>query len=96
MACGSVVYVVLCKIAYNQLLASEEEQFSDALIAKTLVLALVSALLAHYVFQYYKRVRIPGQSAPPPIAPAAAPVAAPLFTSSRRISSLVPGQSAAF
>lgn len=97
LVCGAVVYIGLCKVVYNGLLATEEELFSDSVIAKTLVLALVSVCVAYYVLNYYKKIKIPGYGAPvqpPPSITPNAPVVT--TTSSRRISSLVPAQSSAF
>ena len=97
LVCGAVVYVGLCKVVYNGLLATEEEQFSDLMISKTLLLALVASFLSFYVFKYYKRIKIPGQGAPTLQTPTHARTDAPLLsTSSRRISSLVPAQDSAF
>ena len=74
---------------YNSLLASAEEQFSDSIIAKTLVLSLTACFGSYYIFEHYKRIRVPWHgtpSPPPPLVPQAAVVPPP----SRRISSLVP------
>ena len=99
LVCGAIVFVGLCKVVYNGLLAAEDEQFSDSVIAKTLVLCLLSAVLSYYVFKYYKKVNIPGQSKPafqPPSSPSTLVSSPILNTTSRRISSLVPTQSSAF
>lgn len=95
LVCGAIVYVGLCKVVYNGLLAAEDEQFSDSMIAKTLVLCLLSTVLSYYVFKYYKKVHVPGQGKPAfqPSSPVSSPI---LNTTSRRISSLVPPQSSAF
>lgn len=98
LVCGVIVYVGLCKFVYNGLLAAEDEEFSDSMIAKTLVLCLLSAFLSYYVFKYYKKVKVPGQGKPVFQPPSSSTlVSSPILnTTSRRISSLVPTQSSAF
>lgn len=75
---GSIIYVILCKVLYNTLVAGEDERMSDVIIAKTLVIAVLAALAATYLFVYYQRTPVhPQVLGQPPVV-------------SRRISSLVP------
>lgn len=49
---SGIAYVILCKV-YNYMIASDDEQIPDLLIVKTLVLAIASLCLGHYVMKHF-------------------------------------------
>ena len=49
--CG-VIYVIACKI-YNTILAGENDMISDIIIAKTIIIALISISVGSYVYNMY-------------------------------------------
>ena len=85
-----VAYVALCKLVYNVMLASPDEQLSDLIVAKTAVLALVAFVGARYAVDVYQSKKLPFEqiaATPTTPVPLAAPTRGPI---GRELTSLVP------
>ena len=83
---AAVIYLFLCKVVYNGVLADPKEQFSDLAILKTCVIAVGAAGLAKYAMDKYAAVNVPWQGAVPlpPLSAGVAPLSQP------RLATLVP------
>ena len=93
---SAIIFVILCKVVYNGVLADPKDKLGDATIFKTAVIALVAAGLAKYVMDKYTAVKLPWQETSIAMASTVttaatpAPAMQPPGLMGHRLSSLVP------
>ena len=91
---SAIIYILLCKVVYNGVLADPKEQLGDPTIFKTLMIALVAAGLAKYVMDKYMAVKLPWQEASISMSTSVGAPSAPIglqpVLASHKLSTLVP------